>query len=224
MLIGEKAMRKRSIFFLAAVSIVLFWGLIMTHKISGTVVCFGDSITHGANVDGHSWVYFLSRDHPEVGFINEGRNGRKTSDREEILPVLKKYPHADMFLIFLGVNDLKNGNDSMVTICVQNMEWLIRKVRENDRGTKIVILSPTQINVRRMSPLNVKKMYNRETESSLILLEKRYRSLAREDTVGFISLLKAVSPTNYVDGLHPNEAGQQEIARAVWRGLIRLAR
>jgi acyl-CoA thioesterase-1 len=217
-------MKKRFVFFIAAASVLLFSGSIITHKISGTVVCFGDSITHGAKVDGHSWVYFLSKEHSEVNFVNEGRNGRKASDREEILPVLKKYPHAEMFLIFLGVNDLKDGNDSLVNSCVENMRWMIRQVRENNRRTNIVILSPTQIDLRHMSPLNVKKLYNSNTERSLISLEKRYNRLAREDSVGFISLLNAVSPTNYVDGLHPNEAGQREIARAVWRGLVRLVR
>ncbi len=224
MLIGAAAMRKKFVFFITAASVLLFSGSVMTDKISGTVVCFGDSITRGAKVDGHSWVYFLSKEHPEVNFVNEGRNGRKTSDRVSILPVLRKYPHAEMFLIFLGVNDLKDGNDGMVNSCVENMRWMIRQVRENDGRTKIVILSPTQIDLRRMSPLNVKKLYNSNTERSLISLEKRYRGLAREDSAGFISLLRAVSPGNYVDGLHPDEAGQQQIARAVWKGLVKLAR
>src|SRR6185312_10612560 len=75
-------------------------------KVNRQIVCFGDSITYGAQVDGHSWVYFLSEDHPGIDFINAGRSGRKTADRNELLPVLKKYPNADDYLIFLGVNDL----------------------------------------------------------------------------------------------------------------------
>ncbi len=222
MLIGAEAMKKRFVFFIAAASVLLFSGSIIAHKISGTIVCFGDSITHGAKVDGHSWVYFLSKEHPEVNFVNEGRNGRKTSDREEIVPVLKKYPHAEMFLIFLGVNDLKNGNDSMVNSCVENMRWMIGQVRENDGRTKIVILSPTQIELKAISPLNVKKKYNENTERSLVRLDREYRKLAKDDSVAFISLLHAVSPGNYVDGLHPNMAGQREIAAAVWKGMARL--
>lgn len=198
--------------------------VVMSRGSSGSIVCFGDSITHGAKVDGHSWVYFLAKEHEGVDFINEGRNGRKTSDRNEILSVLKKYPHAGMFLIFLGVNDLKNGNDSMVASCVENMKWMIERVRESDPETRIVILSPTRINVRTMSPLNVRKKYNLNTEKSLVTLESRYGRLAREESVGFISLLKVVSPRNYVDGLHPNIAGQEQIAAAVWRGLNRLKR
>src|SRR5215831_5594696 len=80
---------------------------------SKQVVCFGDSITFGALVDGKSWVYFLSKDHSDIDFVNAGRSGRKTSDGKELLPVLEKYPNADYYLIFLGVNDLKDGTDSM---------------------------------------------------------------------------------------------------------------
>ncbi|KAA9038051.1 hypothetical protein FW778_14905 [Ginsengibacter hankyongi] len=71
-------------------------------SIHGLVVCFGDSITYGAKVDGKSWAYFLSQDHPGVNFINAGRSGRKTSDKQELLPVVKQYSNAEYYLIFLG--------------------------------------------------------------------------------------------------------------------------
>ncbi len=194
----------------------------LNNGVKGTVVCFGDSITHGAKVNGHSWVFFLSKQHKNVNFINEGRNGRRTSDKKELLPVLKKYPDADYYLIFLGVNDLKNGNDSMVNQCVENMEWMINKIKETNKKTKIVILAPTDINLNTMSQLNVKKKYNGNTKSSLIKLEKKYKELAKEDKLGFISLLKTVSPPNYVDGLHPDEKGQKQIADTVWNRLDKL--
>lgn len=198
--------------------------VLMNSKITGTIVCFGDSITHGAKVNGHSWVYLLTKEHEGIDFVNEGRNGRKTADREELLPVLRKYKNADMFLIFLGVNDLKDGNDSMVANCIENMKWMIGRIRETNPRMRIVILSPCEVNVRKMSPLNLKKKYNANTERALVTLEKGYRGLAREESVGFISLLKVVSPANYADGLHPNAAGQQEIANAVWKGLRRSAK
>ncbi|MFZ0455276.1 MAG: SGNH/GDSL hydrolase family protein [Ignavibacteriaceae bacterium] len=207
------------------ISGILFLTLIavaLSRGIQGTVVCFGDSIAHGAKVNGHSWIYFLSNEHKDINFINEGRNGRKTSDKNEILPDLKKYPDADYFLIFLGVNDLKNGNDSMVNQCVENMEWMINKIRESNKNTKIVILAPTDINLNTMSQLNVKKLYNENTKSSLVKLEKKYKELAKVEKSGFISLLKTVSSPNYVDGLHPDEKGQQQIADAVWNGLNKI--
>ena len=216
-------MEKTSIRF-ALVGLMGVSAVLMNNRITGTIVCFGDSITHGAKVNGHSWVYLLSKEHEGIDFVDEGRNGRKTADREELLPVLRKYKNAGMFLIFLGVNDLKDGNDSMVANCIKNMKWMIDRIRETNPRIRIVILSPCEINVKKMSPLNLKKKYNLNTERALVTLEKGYRGLAREESVGFISLLKAVSPSNYADGLHPNAAGQQEIANAVWKRLKRLAK
>lgn len=191
-------------------------------NIHGQVVCFGDSITYGAQVDGHSWVYFLSQEHPDIDFVNAGRSGRKTSDKAELLPVLKKYPGANYYLIFLGVNDLKNGNDSMVNSCVENMTWMINEIRKTNKEAKIVILAPSDINLVTMNEINQGKKYNENTKQSLYQLETRYKELAKAQHTEFISLLHVVSKPNYADGLHPNIAGQKEIANAVWKGLKKL--
>jgi lysophospholipase L1-like esterase len=214
--------RTNLIFKLLLVSIVLgFMGMNLTQQEKKEIVCFGDSITHGAQVGGHSWVYLLQNGHKDIDFINAGRNGRKTSDKEELLPVLNKYPNPDFILIFLGVNDLKNGNDSMVNQCVNNMDWMIKRIKETDPSTRIIILSPTDINLKTMSPLNVGKKYNENTKKSLVELEKKYEQLAVKDSTGFISLLHTISPSNYADGLHPNIKGQSEIAAKIWKSLTR---
>lgn len=109
----------RKLFSLLIIGCVAAMVITGFKKINEQVVCFGDSITYGAQVDGHSWVYFLSQDHPDIDFVNAGRSGRKTTDKEELLPVLKKYPNANDYLIFLGVNDLKNGNESMGTVVLK---------------------------------------------------------------------------------------------------------
>lgn len=197
-------------------------GMQSAKDIQGKIVCFGDSITNGALVNGHSWVYFLSLNHPEIDFVNAGRNGRTTSDKKQILPVLKKNPDADYFIIFLGVNDLKDGTKVMVKQCVKNMKWMIQKIRGAITGVNIVILAPTTINLLTMAPYNVRKKYNENTKKALVYLKRAYKALAKRESIEFISLLHTVSPSNYVDGLHPNIAGQRQIARAVWNGLIKL--
>ena len=213
---------KKNLFFLVMVSCIVAIGITGFKKIHGQVVCFGDSITYGAQVDGHSWVYFLSQKHPEIDFVNAGRSGRKTADKKELLPVLKKYPNANYYLIFLGVNDLKNGNDSMVNSCVENMQWMIDEIRKVNSEAKIVILAPSDINLKTMNDINRNKKYNENTKQSLYQLEKKYKALAVEQQISFISLLHVVSKPNYADGLHPNIAGQKEIAKAVWKGLKKL--
>lgn len=203
-------------------ALILLTSMILYPHPHGQMVCFGDSITYGAKVDGNSWVWILQqKDYPGVTFINEGRSGRKTADKGELLPVLKKYPDAAYYLIFLGVNDLKNGDDSMVNSCIDNMKWMIGEIRKQTHA-KIVILSPTDINIRIMTQLNKKKQYNKNTEKALVYLEHQYNLLAKEEHTGFISLLHVVSKPNYADGLHPNVAGQRQIADAVWKGLNKI--
>lgn len=211
-------MKKKLFVFLVIFSITAF-AITAFRNIHGKVVCFGDSITYGAQVDEHSWVYYLSQEHKEIDFVNAGRSGRKTSDKAELLPVLKKYPNAGYYLIFLGVNDLKNGNDSMVNSCVDNMEWMINAIRKVNSGAKIVLLAPSDINLKTMNDINRNKKYNENTKRSLYKLEKKYKELSDKEHTGFISLLHVVSKPNYADGLHPNIAGQKEIANAVWKGL-----
>jgi acyl-CoA thioesterase I len=212
----------RRIFLTAIVFISVAFVFVSFRNIHGQVVCFGDSITYGAQVDGKSWVYFLSRDHRDVDFINAGRSGRKTSDKEELLPVLKQHANADYYLIFLGVNDLKDGTDSMVNSCVANMKWMITEIQKADNKAKIVILAPTDINLQTMNEINVKKKYNENTKKSLYQLETKYKELAKEEHIQFLSLLHAVSKPDYADGLHPNIDGQKEIEKAVWKGLNKL--
>ena len=212
----KRIIRLSPIVFLIAIIIM---GFTNTPK---QVVCFGGSITYGALADGKSWVYFLSKDHPDIDFINAGRSGRKTSDEKELLPVLEKYPNADCYLIFLGVNDLKDGTDSMVNQCVFNMRWMIGEIKMSNNKATIVILSPADINLETMNDINKNKKYNQNTKQSLHKLEKKYQSLAKEEHVKFISLLHAVSAPNYADGLHPNIDGQKEIAKAVWKKFKKL--
>jgi lysophospholipase L1-like esterase len=219
----NKMILKSAIILLILTGMSGLTAMVVDQPVHGQVICFGDSITYGAKVDGDSWVRFLQQgNHPGVDFINEGRSGRKTADKKELLPVLKKYPDASYYLIFLGVNDLKNGNDSMVNNCVSNMKWMIAEIRNIDPPAKIVILSPTDINIHIMTELNKKKMYNENTKKALVDLEKKYKGLSKEEHVGFISLLHVVSKPDYADGLHPNVAGQRQIAKAVWKGLNKL--
>jgi acyl-CoA thioesterase-1 len=91
-----------------AITLLMIAFIVMSFKSNnhGKVVCFGDSITYGALVEQHSWVWLLSSHHADVNFINAGRSGRKTTDKAELLPVLTQHSDADYYLIFLGVNDL----------------------------------------------------------------------------------------------------------------------
>ncbi len=200
--------------------IITLSSLIMSaQKSKYKVVCFGDSITYGAGVEGKGWVEQIANRSENLLMINEGRKGRKTSDKNELLPVLEKYPDADLFLILLGVNDLKNGNDSLVNACVSNIKWMIEEIKSKAPNSKILLMSPCNINLETMSEINKNKKYNENTYNSLIKLEKQYKKLAEEKNIYFLSLFSTVSPQNFLDGLHPDLKGHEEIAERVFQKL-----
>jgi lysophospholipase L1-like esterase len=218
-------MSKRYFFILLMILFLISSTLIiMENGLKGKIVCFGDSITHGALVEGNGWVELLDQKSDSIVTVNAGRNGRKTSDKFELLPVLEKNKDADYFLLLLGVNDLKDGNDSLVTVCVNNMRWMIAQVKEKIPVAKIILMAPCSINLKDMSELNRSKKYNQNTAASLIKLETCYKELAEKEGIWFISLLHTVSSKNYVDGLHPNSEGHKEIADKIWEELNKLFR
>jgi len=195
---------------------------IQQKQVKGKIVCFGDSITYGASYEGNGWPEQLDKMSDSISVINAGRKGRKTSDKNELLPVVETNKDADYFLFLLGVNDLKDGNDSLVNCCVENMKWMIEKVKDEIPNVKIVLMAPCKINLEGMTELNRGKKYNENTLRSLIKLEKQYEKLAKEESVEFVSLFDIVSTGNLFDGIHPNIEGYSEITKKVWSELNKI--
>lgn len=203
-------------FILLLLSIITLSGfMLINQKSKYRILCFGDSITYGAGVEGNGWVEQIANKYDNLIMINEGRKGRKTADKEELLPILEKHKDVDLILILLGVNDLKNGNDSLVNSCVLNMKWMITQIKNKLPDTKILLLSPCSISLETMTDLNKQKKYNENTYQSLIKLEKEYEKLANEENIYFMSLFNVVSLKNFYDGVHPDLAGHKEIAEKV---------
>ena len=152
------------------------------HRSIGKVLCFGDSITHAG---GYGWVEMLGEQHDYLVTVNAGRSGRKTSDRDELDPSLAANNDSDWVLFFLGVNDLKDGTPEMVGKCVENMEWMIRRVRQKAPGARIVLMAPVDISLEGMNQINTDKKYNQNTRDSLYLMEEEYAELAERTEWSF---------------------------------------
>lgn len=219
---GKFVTKKLNLIFTACALLTLLSFVALKVQEKKRIVCFGDSITYGAQVNGKSWVWYLQQhqDNTPYTYINAGRSGRKTADKKELLPVLDKYPDADMYVFFLGVNDLKNGNDAMVDSCLHNMQWMIDQVRTIAPKAKILLLSPSDINTKIMNEINKGKLYNENTRKSLKKLQQAYEQLARKNHCGFLSLLHVVPRLAYADGLHPNAKGQQALYKVIGKKII----
>jgi lysophospholipase L1-like esterase/dienelactone hydrolase len=184
---------------------------------SKRVLCFGDSITAGGQ-----WV-------AEVGAqgsfetINAGKPGRKAAQaKTELAGYLNQYSNLDKIIMFLGVNDLpardKRPGAVKVKACVTNMREAIDLALTRFKPEDIVLVAPCNVNPDRMSSVNLEKGYD-VTPPLLAKLEIEYKALARKKGVLFCSLLNVVSKENFKDGLHPNEAGDAEIAGVLSRFL-----
>ena len=180
---------------------------------SQRILCFGDSITQSG-----SWLGIVA-ENASVEMVNGGLGGRKAAEAKSALTVyLDKYPNLDRIIMLLGVNDLpardKRPGEVKVAACVACMNEAIDLALTRFKPEDVILAAPCGVNADDMSETNLEKGYQ-ITQPLLVQLEQGYRALAVEKGVRFLSLLNAVSKTNYKDGLHPNENGDAEIARAV---------
>jgi lysophospholipase L1-like esterase len=177
------------------------------------ILCYGDSIT-----DTGTWVKTVD-DHESIVAINAGRSGRRASQaKKELKPYLEKYSDLDAIIIFLGVNDLpardKRPGDAKVAGCVADISEAIDLAMTRFEAKDIILVAPCDVNPDTMDGRNRQKGYH-VTSPLLAELEKEYKTLAEKKGIRFLSLLNVVSEENFKDGLHPNKAGDAEIAEAI---------
>jgi lysophospholipase L1-like esterase len=213
------------------------------------VICFGDSITAGVGATAETrWEAVLQRlGAGRVRTINEGVSGRTLADavspreggkfsngRQEPLPpdgsptlaqdVVTRHPEAEFVVVLLGVNDLKNNRADGVdksALALRNAATLIEQVRAVRPRLRVVLCCPANINPEAVNEVNRAKRYDAQTHAWVKSLSVKLRGLAKSKRVAYCDLSTVVSPANYTDGLHPNERGHEQIARAVWAVLRR---
>jgi len=192
------------------------------------VLCFGDSITAGSHINDsfvlkNSWVNLLeARSGGTLQCINAGRSGRKTSGKQQLIPVMKKNPKVDIVILFLGVNDLRNSKQAVLEQCVTNTQWMIDKVKANyGAQIKLIVLSSPGIVPEVMSKHFYNMGYNEKEQVMLNKLRPLYKALAKKNDCLFIDLWGVVTSKYYHEGLHPELPGQAQIAEAVWNGYIK---
>lgn len=200
-----------------------------------TVLCVGDSITEAEK----GWVKLVGQ-HASIDTINAGLGGRRTGAAVATFEAaLTNKAQFNRVIFFLGVNDLPARDPApakkKVATCVANMEKALDAALKRLPARDIILIAPCGVNAEMMRhppqstdttvPVrcerNLKKGYD-ICQPILEDLEKAYRQLAEKKGVQFLSLLKVVSKENYMDGLHPNEAGQREIAAAITPFLLKM--
>lgn len=217
----------RKMLFMTGLAVLVAAGSLSAEVPEGYVLCYGDSMT--ANRE--SYVSILDDKWTKTKFINGGRGGRKTADRDNLVDLLDRIKKADgrnaargkkplkidWVFILLGGNDLKaRATDATVQKCAENVGWMIDHLRQEIPGVRILLLAPPNLDPAKMRESG----YETQGESvrRMAELERAYQKLAAEKQVKFISLLNVVPAGNLSDGLHPDAVGQALIADAIVKG------
>ena len=135
-----------------------------------TVLCFGDSNTHGSDESGarHSWTVrwtgiLAAALGPAVRVIEEGLPGRTTLRDDPVedhsaarngaaylRPCLASHRPVDLVTLMLGTNDLKRRFDATAADIAQSVGELVRIVRRSEAGPAggaphVLVLAPAPI-------------------------------------------------------------------------------
>jgi acyl-CoA thioesterase-1 len=176
------------------------------------VLCLGDSLTEGFEIDTSSaWPALLDQRlkekfGPEAGAINAGISGATSASGPSRLKFILKSPKKPTHMILaLGANDGLRGLP-------------VGAMRKNIEET-ISIAKESQIKVV-LAGMKVPPSYGKNYSASF---EDVFKKVARDEKVPLIPFLlegvAARANMNLEDGIHPNPAGHKVMAEMIWKHL-----
>jgi acyl-CoA thioesterase-1 len=176
-----------------------------------TILCFGNSITAGYNLD-PEYAYpavledKLKKQGYEVRVVNAGLSGETSAGGLERISWILRQP-IDVFILELGGNDGLRGLPLEQT--KKNLQGIIDRVRREYPEAGIVVAGM-------MVPPNMGERYGNE-------FVEMYPELARKNNAVLIPfLLEGVGgdpALNMPDGIHPNAEGHVIVAEHVMKAV-----
>lgn len=176
-----------------------------------TIVFFGDSLTAGLGLENpaaEAYPALIQRKLDEAALpwraVNAGLSGETTAaGLRRVDWILRQ--RVDMFVIALGGNDGLRGIEPAVS--QQNIEQIIARVRAKYPSAKIVVAGMQM-------PPSMGQDYTRK-------FERVFAAVAEKEGVALVPfLLEGIGgqpDLNQPDGIHPTAAGQQVLAKNVWK-------
>ena len=196
-----------------------------------TILCFGDSNTHGyrPGVAGRfewneRWTGILQhRLGDSYHVIEEGLNGRTTVWEDEIecdksgkrqLPsCIKSHAPVDLLVLMLGTNDFKRKFSLTPSDIARSIETLIKIIRnadnECDQPPQILLAAPTYLGEETFLG---EIIGNRKADS--LRLGELLRGVAERYHTGFINVAEVAGPSE-LDGMHLDAEGHKKVAAAM---------
>ncbi len=189
-----------------------------------TVVVFGDSITEGGALPKEqresAWVRIVERESDgALKMVNEGKGGRPSASVPEFETMMTRHPRIDQLVIALGTNDSRDITPECVPKAVGNVRKMIERARATyGPALPVLLVGPPNIN---KAALVASKPIANEREAKLREIGDGFAKLAKEIGCDYLSTFGLVPETSLTkDGVHPNAAGNQPIARTLGPRLL----
>ncbi|MFT4006153.1 MAG: SGNH/GDSL hydrolase family protein [Lacrimispora sp.] len=200
-----------------------------------TILCFGDSNTHGSNPDGtparHPYsVRWPGRLQQILGnsfqIIEEGMGGRTTVWEDPLepgrcglsfLPVaLQSHKPLDLVILSLGTNDCKSLFCASERVIARGMSRLVEVVKRFDYGPdaaapQILIISP--IHMGKEVSHSIFEAFDEESARKVRQLASLYEEIAVKYGCGFLDASRVAGPGT--DQLHMDAESHKALAEAV---------
>lgn len=178
------------------------------------IIAFGDSLTAGYNLArDKAWPalleYMLNEANLPATVVNAGISGDSSTGGSRRIGWTLRKP-VDIFILALGANDALRGSSPDVT--QRNLQAIIDAVKAAYPEAHILIAGM-------LAPPNLGEDYQQA-------FAKIYPQLAESNQLPLLPfLLEGVAgdpELNLSDGIHPNEEGQQVVARLVMKHLLQM--
>lgn len=184
----------------------------------GTILCLGDSLTHGARDEfgrcypmelsdllydlfGQTWIC-----------AEEGVNGETSSDiLRRSLSVIKRYPEAFEMVLCCGMNDSKDTVATPVDVYRRNVEQIIRIAQVY--GKDVILCTVPDLNGFGVPD------YTKNSQKRIDEFNKVIESIAKEQNLRLVDL-RGMGKECYADGVHFSNLGNKEVAARVAKVII----
>jgi acyl-CoA thioesterase-1 len=157
-----------------------------------------------------------------LAMVNEGKGGRWTRATGEFDAMLARQPHADVLVIALGTNDSADLSSGAVLRTLTHVSYMVHRARRRyGSELRVLLLAPPDL---RADALRNRAIVPAQRIARLREIERGLAALARRLDCGFLSLHGVVPQASLAsDGMHPDVAGNERVARVVLPVLLRLA-
>ena len=190
------------------------------------VVAYGDSITLGnalpeAQRD-RVWVRRVEQmARGRLVLVNDGQGGHWTRSLDQFDSMLRRQPRADVLVLALGTNDSNDASVRMVGRATDNLRTMItRAQRAWGPELRVVIVGPPQLRPDRRPDAAGAVARNERLRA----LNAAYEQLAQHTRARYMSLYGVPDDASLeADGMHPDAAGNEAIARKMLPVLLEAA-